>query len=177
LSKNSESPPQSGSVPVIIGLLEVFKASIWPAIVLFIFLSLYTPVRSLLTELPNALGRADVISIGDFKVQLTKALEVNAPTDVREALKGLGSEGTERLLRLAIPAQQCEFKHPGAAERYAAQLAVDRQLQSRRLVEYEDQSSEDNSERSKCYLVSPTDLGKRTRDFLIGFLGTSLRLN
>ena len=87
MADTTATPEKPGFVAITVGILEVFKAALWPAAVLVIFSFLYGPLTKVLNEVPSAIGRADVISIGEFKVQMNKALEISATPDIRDALK------------------------------------------------------------------------------------------
>lgn len=175
MADETPTAPKPGFVAITVGILEVIKAALWPGAVLIIFSFLYAPLKIVLNELPNAIGRADVISIGDFKLQMTKALEVSATTEVREALKNLPSNQANRLLRLSGIFLVCEYA--SMKERFAEENAADQGLLSHKLVTISDASSNNKTDYSKCYRVEPTALGRQTQDFLIKFLATSLRLN
>lgn len=156
-------------------ITEFIKATAWPIVTLVIFLGLFTPIRNLLSELPNVVGRADVITIGQVKVELSRALGASATTDVRDALKGLTGNSVRRLLHLSLRTLECEFRHDPV--RYASDRAAHSQLQTRALVSMLESKKDDNDQRSKCYMVELTDLGKRAQDFLFSFLSASLKLD
>jgi hypothetical protein len=174
MAEGGAGDAKPGFVPIAVGILEVIKAALWPIAILVIFAYLYSPMKAVMNELPNALGRADVISIGEFKVQMNKALEVSATLEVREALKALPSNQASRLLRLSGIYLVCEFSFD--KNRFAEEQSADQGLLSHKLVKIDDASSESKDDRSKCYRVEPTDLGRSTQDFLIKFLSSSLRL-
>ncbi len=174
MNDEASSAQKPNFVAIIVGILEVIKAALWPIAVLVIFAFLYGPLKTVLNELPGAIGRADVISIGEFKVQMNKALEISATPDVREALRELRSNQASRLLRLSGIFLVCEFKLD--PQRFADEQSADQALLLRRLVAITDRASDNKDDRSKCYMVEPSELGRRTQDFLIRFLASSLRL-
>ena len=101
MSGLEKQPAQAAFVPIAVGILEVLKAAMWPMAAIVMFSSLYTPLDGLLRKMPEVIGRADVITIGDMKLQLTKALEIDATPEIRAALSSLSSAGASRIIRLA----------------------------------------------------------------------------
>ncbi|MQW00022.1 hypothetical protein CN166_31140 [Sinorhizobium medicae] len=164
------------SVSVIVGILELLKAAVWPAAVLIIFVSLYRPLKGLLRKLPEVVGRADVITIGDIKVQLSKALELDATPRVRLAVTELNSETATRLLHLSGIHVICQLQIHNGVQIFKQQQSADKKLQELNLVTITDRPTEnDPPSRTRCYEVVPTELGEQTKSFLIQFLSSSLR--
>jgi hypothetical protein len=162
-------------VPIVIGVLEIVKASLWPAAIIFIFSFLYSPLKEVLNKLPDVIGRADVITIGDLKLQLTKALQVEATPEVREALRSVTSAGASKIIRLSTAHLMCRFEHD--TEKYDDERAVDDTLMGRNLVTVVNSPQDNDEKRKDCYLVELTDLGRQVQSFIIAFLASSLRLS
>lgn len=151
---------------------ELIKAAAWPVVALIMFLGLFTPIRALVAELPHAVGRANVVSIGQVRVELSNAL--SATPEVQEGLKGLKGSSVRALLQLNLPRLVCDFTNDPAA--FVLDRVAHRELQGKKLVDIRDRPTDDTKERKNCYEARLTELGKRTQDFLHSFLITSLRL-
>jgi hypothetical protein len=149
--------PRPPWVPVTLGALDIIKAAYWPLLILMIYVSLHQPIRSLLIELPRVLGRADVITIGEFNVKLTKALDAKAPDDVRNAIHQMGTAEVRRLLEIS---NNIGIDCPGRET-----IETDRLLATRGVFVISDKE-----QAAGCLTVRATDLGKRVQEFLIALL-------
>jgi len=172
---NGAQEQKLGAVQITIGVLEVVKAAVWPVAILFIFFWLSTPLINLLNKMPDIAGRADVISMGDFKIQMNREFEIQATSDIKDALAGLAAQDISRILTLTQATYVlCDFGH----SQNQLQREIDNRLAAHKLVllEHDVEPSEHQDGGENCFRTRSSELGERTQAFLIKLLASSLKL-
>lgn len=154
-------------------LVDLARAVAWPISVLAIVSLFYAPVYSLLDRIPEVMGRANLITIGGVKVELNKALEVQATPEIRQAIKGLSPAQVEGFLQSSEPRvtyHRCRYDRDDDA--FQARKTIDDALVSRKLLKSIKIEDKVEDKRDLCYGVSATELGLRVRGFILTFLST-----
>jgi hypothetical protein len=176
MAEEQAAKPRPWWVEIALGVIDIAKAAFWPALVLYAFMSLYGPIHTLIARLPDVVGRADVITLGELNVKLNKALAVEASPEVREGVSGLSSSAAVRLIEFSpgYTSINCVYHHD--TQSFAAASAVDHQLEQRKLVTIIPSPEENGEDRSECYGVTATELGLDTKKFLVNVLTATLFL-
>jgi hypothetical protein len=169
-----DAKTESGVGVALIGLL---KAAFWPAVVLTIFWSASDPLINLLKEIPNAVNRSDVITIGSFKIEMTKRVGAQVDDEIRVAIAKLDSKTFSRLMNLEITNSWCIYENDlGKGSEF---MSVDQALEDQNLAIMEDNDERELEDQgtgiTECYRTSPTDLGGRARGALIAFLAEAFK--
>lgn len=156
-------------IDIVIGLIDITKAALWPALVSGIYISIHQPVNALIERMPDVIGRADVITLGDLNIKLNKELAVEASQEVRKALSGLSGDAALMLLKTDKDTPgACGYDHDpisGPLE----------ELKERNLISASKIENPDFEEiKVQCYDVDITDLGIQTKSFILNTLATIL---
>jgi hypothetical protein len=163
---------------ITLSIIELIKAFAWPISTLVIFLLFYQPLNDLLTILPNVVGRADTITIGDLNVKINQKLRREAPAKVRAALQDSSAELLKRLIQVQNSFHQCKYSFD--QETYDRRREVDEALVAKGLFTLEERPPERDSSGetvTECYAVDTTAFGKETQDLLMNLMGDILTGN
>jgi hypothetical protein len=169
--RNESDSTSSPRLAVVLSVLDLLKSALWPGFALLLFISFYGPLYELAGSLPDLLGRAHVITIGQLNIKLNAALANEATQSVRDGLKGLDGATARRLLQLTDTANYCVDPLYGANDELAQDISADDQLQNLQMVTLTPQPPRDNA---KCYQAAPTELGKKTQNLLLTLLANAL---
>ena len=160
---------------VVIAVLEFIGGLVWPCFAAFLLWFFLEPVTTAVDSVPELMGRANVIEIGDLKVELEKEIGQVPSGPVRAALADMNGEDIATVLERADSTlNTCDY--PGLEAETARLL---------RLGELGVLSVTENPEElariqdlhedvTGCWTVVLTPLGEEVYDFLIAFISTSL---
>jgi hypothetical protein len=162
--------PRRARVEIVLALVELTKAALWPALVVGAYIAFHGEARSLLAELPYLLRRADTVTIGELKLQLTRELSAHAPAELRRALNGISGDSLARLLQLNLPSGYVVCAQPRYRAEYDATKAKDTDLQQRGLVSVAPYPQNDTPDSRDCYEARTTEAGQQTQQFLARLL-------
>lgn len=146
---------------MIESLMELIKALIWPSVILFIFISLKTPILLLLEQLPNMAAKASKISFSGVSLEIDHKLsrEDNSP-ELREAMKGLTTPALKEILETGDKPFNY-LRHDW--ERTDSSAAVLCELQTKGLIDIYEGQRDPNYP----FEYKSTDLGKCAYDLLL----------
>lgn len=68
------NPPR---IAVLLSVLDLIKSALWPGFALVLLMCFYGPFYQLAVGLPDLLGRADVITIGQLDIKLNAGQSSN----------------------------------------------------------------------------------------------------
>ncbi len=156
---------QTSKDQILVGLkilVEFMRVLLWPAVTLLIFLSVRSPLNSILVELPNVLSQTKSISIGG--VSFEKRLEeANIPFEIRTSLKDLSTNAVKKLVSIGnIGFVYLDEKW----EQDTDDSTVIKELINNKLVIV----SKSRSDEAYPLRLSLTDLGTKAYDSILGLI-------
>jgi hypothetical protein len=169
------SPPRPPKIEISLGLIELAKSALWPSLALVAFLSFSGELRSLLAELPYLLRRADTVTIGELKLQLTRELSAQAPAELRRALDGISGDSLARLLQLNLATGNVFCAQTHYEAEYDANRVKDTDLQHRGLVSISPYPQSNGPDMRDCYDVKVSTAGQNAEQFLAHLLTTAFQ--
>lgn len=169
-----------GLLALAIAFFELLKVAVWPTIVVAFVVVFWVPISGLMDRAPTIADRAQTISFGNFKVELSEELaervgkiqsEANsarqagggkADVDLSEVISGLNKSEISELLELTSSGQ-------GFCGDFSLQEQFFITMEEKDLFHHE---VGDDFENSRCFNVRLSKLGADVKDFLIDFIAS-----
>jgi hypothetical protein len=171
MAMTTESPPpRPPKIEISLSLIELAKSALWPVLALLAFFSFSGEIRSLLAELPYLLRRADTVTIGELKLQLTRELSAQAPAELRRALNGISGDSLARLLQLNLATGNVFCAQTHYEAEYDANKVKDTDLQQRGLISIAPYPQNNGPDMKDCYEVQVSKAGQNAEQFLAHLL-------
>lgn len=142
-------------------LIELVKVLVWPSLILFIFVSLKSPIRSLLEQLPGMAAKASKISFSGVSLEIDHKLRgANDNPELRAVMKDLTTPALKELLESGHKPFRYLSKDWDKSDAFATTL---HELQSKGLIDIH----EGKRDPKYPFEYKTTELGGQAYDILI----------
>lgn len=147
--------------------VEIIKITIWPAMVLILLFSFWSPLQKVANLIPEILENSNTITLSGISIKVNESLATKASPQVKSVLAKLSSDGLERLLETANTTGW-DISDINLAK------AENQELISLNLITEIPQSDKNNDEK-QLFQLQLTPLGKQTKRYVQLFVSELIK--
>lgn len=97
---NDKPPDAINKLELIKWMIDLVKAMIWPALIVYLFLELKGPLQQVLTELPEKVSEAQKISLGSFSLEVEHQAIQTGGMKLADTLRNLSPQSIAELMQI-----------------------------------------------------------------------------
>jgi hypothetical protein len=145
--------------------VSLIKAVVWPAVVIYFFISLRGPITATVEQFPNLFYKTTHITIAGVTLEVDQRLQASAPLKLREAISKLSPEALKELVRIGESTNYTNSSYPN----FSQQEVWLKELKEAGLIELEIGISDPEHPNSNVKFRT-TELGRKGYAFVVEVL-------